>query len=139
MRHPRAQEGAELSLRSSAPEIFKDRVTSEVIDSSMLVLRALGPFYEASVYRNALVVELRRRGTRCNKNVALSVNYKGEIVGSFTADVLVEDEILLKISAENLLDARFREQVLRGLGASGLRLGLLLDFGGDELRFCRIL
>ena len=57
----------------------------------------------------------------------------GLILGS------VEDEILLKISAENLLDARFREQVLRGLGASGLRLGLLLDFGGDELRFCRIL
>lgn len=125
--------------RELPDEVLRDRRTAEVVDSALAVYSALGPFYDATVYRNALVVELRRRGVRCQKNVALSVAFRGEIVGSYQADVLVDDEVLVKISAQGQLEKRFKDHVLQGLGAAGVRLGLLVEFGGPELTFCRIL
>ncbi|MFH1808905.1 MAG: GxxExxY protein [Pseudomonadota bacterium] len=129
--------------RRTAPalpeEVLRDRLTAEVVDSALAVRSALGPFYDVTVYRNALVVELRRRAVRCQKNVALSVAFRGEVVGSYMADVLVDDALLVKVMAQGHLDVRFKDHVLQGLGAAGVRLGLLFDFGGSELTFCRIL
>lgn len=121
------------------PEISQDRLTSEVLDAAMRVHEALGDFYAAKVYRSALAVELRRRRIFCQIEASLTVNYRGEVVGEFVADLVVEDQLVLVVSAVGDLDSRSKDQVVRGLGASGLRLGLLLDFGGPELRFSRIL
>jgi len=137
---PRKDSVELVRLRRQLPaEVLSDRLTSEIVDSALAVQVALGPFYEAAVYRNAVVVELRRRGIRCHKNVPLSVTFRSEVVGTFEADIVVEEQILLKITAEAGLSARYKDQLLRGLGASGLRLGLLFDFGGPELQFSRIL
>jgi GxxExxY protein len=125
--------------RDLPDEVLRDRRTAEIVDSALAVQTALGPFYDAAVYRNALVVELRRRGVRCQKNVALSVAFRGEVVGSYQADVLVDDDVLVKVGAQGALEKRFKDHVLQGLGAAGVRLGLLFDFGGPELMFCRIL
>lgn len=137
---PRAERHQLVRLRRQLPAgVLDDRLTSEIVDSALAVQVALGPFYDAAVYRNALVVELRRRGIRCHKNVPLSVTFRSEVVGTFEADVVVDDQILLKITAEHDISAGLKDQLLRGLGATGLRLGLLLNFGGAELQFSRIL
>jgi GxxExxY protein len=126
-------------IRPLPAEVIHDRLCSEVIDSALAVQTALGPFYPAEIYRNALVVELRRRGIHCHKNVKLTVTFRSEVVGVFEADLVVDEQILVKLTAEGCLGPRHKDQVLRGLGASGLRFGLLLDFGGPELQFSRIL
>jgi GxxExxY protein len=137
---PRSDHNQLARLRRQLPaEVLEDRLCSEIVDSALAVQVALGPFYEAALYRNAVVVELRRRGVRCHKNVPLSVTFRGEVVGTYEADVVVEEQVLLKISADVELSARLKDQLLRGIGATGLRLGLLLGFGGAELRFSRIL
>lgn len=120
-------------------EVLSDRVVSEVVDSALEVQAALGPFYAAAIYRNALAAELRRRGVRAHKSVAISVAYRGEVVGSYEADLVVDDQLLLRISADGQLDARLKDHVLRGLGAAGLKLGLVIDFGQADLQFARIL
>lgn len=138
---PREARG-QLVKRQTRPlpaEVIHDRLCSEVIDGALAVQTALGPFYDAALYRNALAVELRRRGIACHKNVKLTVTFRSEVVGSFEADLVVDEQILVKLTAEGSLGARHKDQVLRGLGAAGLRLGLLLDFGGPELQFSRIL
>lgn len=120
-------------------DLQQDRLTSELVDAAMRVHQALGDFYAAPVYRKALAVELKRRNIFSRIEAALSVNYRGEIVGQFIADLLVEDQIVVVVRARGDVDEQDRDQVLRGLGASGLRLGLLLDFGAPELRFSRIM
>lgn len=129
---------ARLQSRSRAG-VEADRLTGEIVDAALAAHRALGPFYQGVLYRNALAVELRRRGVRCQKSVAISVTFRGEVVGNHEADAIVEDCVLLKITAEGSLDPRHKDQLMRGIGDTALKHGLLLDFGGPELLFCRIL
>ena len=119
-------------------EVQHDRLSSEVVDAALSVSGALGPFYNAAIYINAMVIELRSRSLACRKNVALSVTYRNEVVGNLEADLIVDDTLIVLVSAHGQLETRFKDQLLRSLGAAGLKLELLLDFGGPQLQFSQI-
>ena len=64
----------------------------------------LGPGFLEKVYENALLVELKRRELKVKNQVPINVSYKGEVVGDYTADLLVEDEVIVELKTVENLD-----------------------------------
>lgn len=122
-----------------SPEVLEDRATSETIDAAFYVHEALGVAHDAATYRAALVVELVHRGHRVNRDATFSVLFRERIVGTFRADLLVDDRLLVQIRADLALTDAHRTETIRGLAAGGVKLGLVFNFGLPELFFARIL
>jgi GxxExxY protein len=88
----------------------------------------LGPGFLEKVYENALLVELKRRGLKAKNQVPITVSYKGEVVGDYAADLLVEDEVIVELKTVENLDSVHEAQLLNYLKATGLHVGLLVNF-----------
>jgi GxxExxY protein len=107
----------------------------KVIGLAMKVHRSLGPGFVESVYQNALVVELRKAGHAVACQHPLKVKYEDTIVGEFTADLLVDDGLLIELKAARALDPAHEAQLINYLQATGQNSGLLLNFGAPSLQF----
>jgi len=88
----------------------------------------LGPGFLEKVYENALLVELKRRGLKVKNQVPISVSYKGEVVGEYFADLLVEDKVIVELKTVESLDRAHEAQLLNYLKATNFRVGLLVNF-----------
>lgn len=103
----------------------------------MKVHRTLGPGFLESVYQNALAHELRKTGLKLECERSLQVTYDGIIVGLFVADMIVEECVLIENKAVQTLAAAHEVQVVNYLTATGIDIGLLLNFGASKLEFKR--
>jgi len=112
-------------------------ITQQIIGSAMKVHRTLGPGFLESVYQNALALELRKAelGVECEKRIR--VTYDGAVVGEFSADMLVEQCVLVENKAVHALARAHEVQLVNYLTATGVEIGLLLNFGGARLEFRR--
>ena len=88
----------------------------------------LGPGFLEKVYENALLVELKKRGLKVKNQVPINVSYKGEVVGDYTADLLVEDKVIVELKTVENLDRAHKAQLLNYLKATGHHVGLLVNF-----------
>jgi len=88
----------------------------------------LGPGFLEKVYENALLVEFKRRGLKAKNQVPVSVSYKGEVVGEYFADLLVEDKVIVELKTVENLDRTHEAQLLNYLKATDLKVGLLVNF-----------
>jgi GxxExxY protein len=115
------------------------RFLSEVIiGSAFAVVNTLGVGFLEKVYENALAHELRKGGLTVFQQHAVAVHYDGVVVGTYTADLLVEDAVLVELKAVKALDAIHSAQCLNYLKATGLRLCLLLNFGSPRMEIKRL-
>src|ERR1700758_2478775 len=112
--------------------LYKDEVFQSV-GFCMEIHRELGRGHDEVIYKDALVVELNRARIPFSRERNYEVTYKGVILPHYYyADFVVRDKILFEAKAvERLTDAHIK-QVLNYLAASKLRLGLLVNFGGDS-------
>ncbi len=92
------------------------------------VNNVLGPGFLEKVYENALLVELKSQGLKAKNQVPIAVSYKGEVVGDYAADLLVEDEVIVELKTVENLDRVHEAQLLNYLKATGLHVGLLVNF-----------
>lgn len=90
-----------------------------------------------SVYQKALVLELRKAELRVECEKPIQVTYAGVVVGDFTADMLVEGVILVENKAVQALILAHEVQLVNYLTATGVEVGLLLNFGAEKLEFKR--
>ena len=88
----------------------------------------LGPGFLEKVYENALLAELKIRGLQVKNQVPIRVLYKGEVVGDYAADLLVEDKVIVELKTVENLDKTHEAQLLNYLKATGLHVGLLVNF-----------
>jgi len=107
----------------------------EVIGAAMKVHSTLGPGFLESVYQNALIWELRKTGLQAEAERPISVYYDGELVGAFTADLLVNDSLIVELKAIQSLAKAHEVQLVNYLVATGMDEGLLLNFGAERLEF----
>ena len=77
---------------------------------------------------NALLAELKIRGLQVKNQVPIRVLYKGEVVGDYAADLLVEDKVIVELKTVENLDKTHEAQLLNYLKATGLHVGLLVNF-----------
>jgi GxxExxY protein len=101
------------------------------------VHNVLGPGFLEKVYRNALLKELLVRGHGAEAEVKIPVYYKGESVGDYYADVLVDERVILELKALAGLTGEHEAQLLNYLKATGLKIGLLLNFGTRKVQIKR--
>jgi GxxExxY protein len=104
-------------------------VSDAVLGAFYRVYTELGAGFLESVYEAAMVVVLDGMGMHAERQVPVSVHFRGRIIGSFKIDLLVETVIAVELKASRTLDAAHEAQLLNYLRASDLEIGLLLNFG----------
>ena len=112
--------------------------TEAIIGAAFEVHTQLGYGFLERVYHRALQVELLRRGFRVELEKRISVRYKDVVVGEYDADLLVEDVVLVEVKIAPQYDKRDEAQLLNELKATGIKLGLLLNFGRSKVELKRL-
>ncbi|HLO16427.1 MAG TPA: GxxExxY protein [Anaerolineales bacterium] len=114
--------------------IFKE-LSFAVIEAAMEVHKILEPGFLEAVYQAALEKELRMRGIPFCPQVDLPVTYKGDLIGAYKADLVIDDKIIIEIKGISRLNASHEAQALHYLTATGLQLAILINFGMSSLEF----
>ena len=119
-------------------EMVPDQISECIIGCAFRVLNTLGSGFLEKVYENALAHELRKTGLHVSQQHTITVRYDGVTVGEYAADLLIEGTILVELKAVKALDRVHTAQAINYLKATGLRVGLLLNFGKPRLEIQRI-
>ena len=112
-----------------------EKLCYDVIGAAMRVHSYFGDGYLEEVYKNALLVELKKLGFEVQSEVAIPVDYHGVRVGDYRADIIVEARLILELKAVTALNKKHEAQVVNYLTATGINDGLLLNFGTPSLQY----
>jgi GxxExxY protein len=113
---------------AEATGILHRELSYAITGAAIEVHRHLGPGQLESTYERALAKELGYRGIAHACQVPITAHYKGDDVGEFFADIVVENKVILELKSVVRLLPVHRSQVLSYLRATGLRLGLVMNF-----------
>ena len=105
-----------------------NKLTYAINGAVFEVNRVLGAGFLEKVYENALLIELRSRGLRADSQIPIKVFYKDEVVGEYIADILVEEKVILELKTVEKLEKIHEAQLLNYLKATGIHVGLLVNF-----------
>jgi len=119
-------------------EFLHKDISFQIIAAVYEVHNVLGFGFLESVYQKALVKELRMRDLKTEEQKEIRVRYKGEDVGSFYADIVVNDDIILELKALESLTKAHEAQLLNYLKGTGLKLGFLFNFGKEKATYKRM-
>jgi GxxExxY protein len=115
-----------------------DELTEQVLGAVFEVSNTLGAGFLEKVYERALVKELHHRGIRVNSQCSFEVLYKGEYVGEYFADLVVEDLLIVELKCVDRLSAEHTAQCINYLRASGRRVCLLVNFQKPKVEWKRL-
>jgi GxxExxY protein len=104
-------------------------LTEKIIGTFFDVYNELGHGFLESVYENSLVLALREKGFDVQQQISIPVLFRGTLVGSFVADLLVEKAVILELKAGRSIDSTHQAQLLNYLKATEIEVGLVLNFG----------
>jgi GxxExxY protein len=110
-------------------KLMHAEVTGQVIGAAFEVWKTLGYGFLEKVYENALVNEIKRTGLTVQQQFRMDVCYKGIVVGQYAADLFVMGGVIVEVKAEKEHNPKHQAQLLNYLRASGIRVGLLINFG----------
>jgi GxxExxY protein len=113
------------------------QLTEKIIGCCFQVYNTMGFGYEESVYEKCLLIELKHAGIRAEAQVPIQVSYRGESVGFFRADLLVEGLIIVELKSIRTLSPLLEAQLVNYLKATGKDLGLLINFGAQKVEVKR--
>lgn len=112
----------------------------KIIGICMAVHRELGKGFSEIVYGDALEIELMDNNVNYSREHKFDILYKGNLLPhKYKADFIIDDKIVLEIKAISCLTDSHVKQTLNYLAVSKLKLGLLINFGEDSLKYKRII
>ncbi len=115
-----------------------EELTARILSACFQVSNELGAGFLENVYQNALFIALREKGLTVLAQYPFSVMFHGESVGNYHADFLVDDLVILEIKAVSILLPEHMAQVINYLKATGVEIGLLVNFGRPKLEYKRL-
>ena len=115
-----------------------NELSQQVIGCAFEVSNTLGAGFLENVYEKALCVELDKKGLAFDCQKPVNVMYKDVLVGDYITDIIVEDSLLLELKAVSVMPVVYQAQLMNYLKATGLRYGLLLNFGTPKLGIKRM-
>lgn len=119
--------------RSQMPEAT-ERTVETVIGCAIEVHRRLGPGFLEGVYQDAMIIELDVAGLLARREVPVMLSYRGRPLREHRVDLIVEECVILELKAVDLLDRIHQAQLISYLRATGLRIGLLMNFNTEQLK-----
>jgi GxxExxY protein len=105
-----------------------NELTYQINGAIFEVSKSLGAGFLEKVYENALIMELRSRGIKAVSQFPISVKYKGKNIGEYFADIVVEDTVIIELKSVDKLQKIHEAQILNYLKATGIKVGLLVNF-----------
>ncbi len=120
-------------------EILFKQLSYAIIGAAMEVHNILGSGFLEAVYQTALEKELRLRGIPFERKVKLPVLYKGDLIGEYEADIIVDGKIIVEIKSVSRLTSAHDAQAIHYLAATGLQLAILINFGESSLQSRRVI
>lgn len=114
-------------------------LTEQKIGAAFAVHSELGWGFLEKVYENALLMELRNRNVEVVPQPEIPILYKGKTIGVYNGDLLVARSVLVEIKALSALNSVHEQEILHYLKATGLKVGLLLNFGTQRLQIKRLI
>jgi len=113
-------------------------VTEAIIGAAFEVHNVLGYGFLENVYQNAMQVEIIQKGHRCRTESHIKVQYKNVIVGKYRTDLLVDEVVVVELKVAKTYQSADEAQLLNELKATGIRVGLLINFGREKVEFKRM-
>ncbi|HAK44973.1 MAG TPA: GxxExxY protein [Spirochaeta sp.] len=110
----------------------------QIIGCCIRVHKGIGPGLLEQCYHNALYYELKEAGFMVGYNVPYTVKYKGNVVGEYLADLVVNNQVILELKSVRSLGEAHKAQLINYLHISGCELGYLLNFQNRTLEFERL-
>jgi len=117
--------------------LLEGELTEKIFGAAFKVLNTLGAGFLEKVYENALSVELQKNGLAVEHQKKYPVHYDGAIVGDYQADLVAAGKVIVECKATTSLDPVHEAQLMNYLKASGVRVGLLVNFGRPKLQYRR--
>lgn len=117
--------------------ITADQLITEIIECAKRIRQQLGPGFLEKVYKNAMVVELRKLKLNFETEKLIQVLYDGIVVGEYRTDIIVEGKLILELKATQDLSIANEVQLVNYLTSTQIDDGLLINFGSDKLLFKR--
>jgi len=124
-------------VRNSSPNklpLQDDPLTRKIIACAIEVHRRLGPGLLEKLYQEAMVIEMELNGLKVDKNVKIPVEYKGQPIGDYFIDLLVEDAVILELKSVERHDTVFEAQILSYMKLTGKKVGLLINFNSKMVK-----
>jgi GxxExxY protein len=104
----------------------------EIKSACIEIKNILGTGFLEKVYENALKIELEERGFEIKQQYSIKVIYKNKIVGDYIADLFIVDKIIIELKNVNEITGIHKAQLLNYLKATGLKLGILVNFSRER-------
>jgi GxxExxY protein len=114
-------------------------LTEKVIGSAFEVANVLGAGFLEKVYQRALSRELALRGLNVKAQSSFPVSYKGQHVGEYIADLVVEGKLIVELKCVDSFAKEHLAQCINYLRVSGLKLALLINFQRSKVEWRRVL
>ncbi|HBQ25209.1 MAG TPA: GxxExxY protein [Syntrophomonas sp.] len=111
-------------------------LTYKIIGAAYEVYNALGSGFLEKVYENAMLIELESVGLKVQQQAPIKVTYNGKTIGEYFADLLVEEKVIVELKSVTELTSIHEVQLVNYLRATGMRVGLLINFG-DKIKVKR--
>ena len=116
----------------------KDSLTEKIIAYCFRVHNELGPGFAEKIYHKALMIAFENAGLGCEAEKTFPVFFQDKKVGLLRLDLLVENKVVVEIKAvTGYIPEVFKYQVLSYLKASGIHVGLLINFGNKSCHIKR--
>ena len=114
-----------------------EQITKAAIGCAFEVINELGAGFLESVYEKALLLALRQKGLSAVPQHPVKVLFRGECVGDFFVDIFVEEKVIVELNAVKAIAPEHQAQIINYLNATGIEVGLLINFGNPKLEYKR--
>lgn len=118
--------------------LLHKNITDDILKVYFDIYNHLGYGFLEKVYQNAMYFELQKKRYKVEAQKSIKVYFKGQLIGEYYADLLIEDKIIIELKACELLMNAYVAQLMNYLKATSIEVGLLLNFG-EEPEFKRII
>lgn len=118
--------------------LLHKQITDDILKVFYDIYNELGYGFLEKVYQNAMYFELKNKGYKVEAQTPIKVYFKGQLIGEYYSDLLIENKVIIELKACDLLMNVHVAQLMNYLKATKIELGLLLNFG-EEPEFKRII
>ena len=126
------------SIRVYPEKLKHEEISYQIIKAAFEVHNILGCGFLEKVYENALIHELNLSGLKVETQKEIKVAYKGKEVGLYTADIVVDDKIIIELKVVEEITKIHQAQLLNYLKATGYEVGLIINFAKPKLAYERL-
>ena len=115
-----------------------DKLTERIIGIAMEIHRQLGPGFIEKIYEKALIYEFDKRKIDFRNQAIIKVSYKNTNLGNQRVDFIIEETVIVEIKSSSGIIKIFENQLISYLKTSGIKVGLILNFGSNSLGIKRL-